>query len=109
MNTAQMTGVRVRDGFHVAAGWGLGLLLPTVLFSTLLTFTSERASRCLTYGEECAAVPGWLLYGSFWASLVAGLAVLVWPRARWTGARAGALLVQWGAQLLLAALILSYA
>ncbi|POX59865.1 hypothetical protein C3492_30445 [Streptomyces sp. Ru62] len=104
-----MTSARVWDGVRVAAGWGLGLLLPTVFFSTLLTFTSERAGRCLTYGEDCSAVPGRLLHGSFWASLLAGLAALVWPRARWTGARIGAVLVQWGAQLLLAALILSYA
>ncbi|MEU6590250.1 hypothetical protein ABZ923_13715 [Streptomyces sp. NPDC046881] len=109
MNTAQTTGTRVRDDVRVAAGWGLGLLLPMVFFCSLVAFTSERAGGCLTYGEDCPAVPGWLLYGSFWVSLVAGGAALVWPRARWTGARIGAVLVQWGAQLLLAALILSYA
>ncbi|UFR02633.1 MULTISPECIES: hypothetical protein [Streptomyces] len=109
MNTARTTDDRVRDDVRVAAGWGLGLLLPVVVFCALVAFTSERAGRCLAYGQDCSPVPDQLLYGSFWTSLVAGAAVLAWPRTRWAGARVGAVLVQWGAQLLLAALILSYA
>ncbi|MFF7367997.1 hypothetical protein [Streptomyces tricolor] len=108
MNTAQTTD-QVRDDAGTAAGWGLGLLLPMVFFCALVTLSGPRAGRCLTYGEDCSPVPGWLLYGSFWTSVVAGVAALVWPRARWTGARLGAVVVQWCAQLLLAGLILSYA
>ncbi|MEU6813038.1 hypothetical protein ABZ920_29470 [Streptomyces sp. NPDC046831] len=41
--------------------------------------------------------------------VAAGLAVPLWPRARWAGARLATVVVQWTAQVMLAFLILSYA
>ncbi|WP_159046294.1 hypothetical protein [Streptomyces sp. MMG1121] len=37
---------RRRGAVGVAAGWGLGLLLPMIIFSFVATLASERASRC---------------------------------------------------------------
>ncbi|WP_225826912.1 hypothetical protein [Streptomyces naphthomycinicus] len=115
MNPARTTTDRSADRaeddrlLRAWAGWGLGLLLPTAVFCTLVAFSSERAGRCITYGENCSATPGWLPAGSFWASLAAGVIALMWPRARWTVARLGAVVIQWCAQLMLAASILSFA
>lgn len=80
-----------------------------VVLSSVLALAGERGSRCLTYGDQCSQVPGVLLYGCFWTAVAAGLAALLWPRARWTGARLGTVVVQWTAQVVLAFLILSYA
>ncbi|MHB9859002.1 hypothetical protein [Streptomyces sp. YIM S03343] len=96
-------------GLRKWSGWGLGLLLPMVVLSCVPVLASGRGSRCITYGDECSAVPGAFLYGCFWTAVVAGLTALLWPRARWTGARAGIVVVQWTAQVVLACLILSYA
>lgn len=104
MNTAQPSADRHLTGWSVA---GLVLLLPTVGLAWLAVLATERGSRCLTYGEQCSTVPGSVLYGVFYASLAAGVAALAWPRARWTPLRGGAVLVQWGAQLTLGAMILS--
>ncbi|MGW1781362.1 hypothetical protein ACWCQQ_19790 [Streptomyces sp. NPDC002143] len=95
---------RLLTGWAVA---GLVSLLPTVGLAWLAVLSTERGGRCLTYGEQCSTVPGSALYGMFWLSVPAGLAALVWPRARWTYARLGAVGVQWGAQLTLGAMILS--
>ncbi|WP_330459521.1 hypothetical protein OIB37_23215 [Streptomyces sp. NBC_00820] len=91
------------------AGWGLGLLLPMTGFSIFVAISSPRATRCLMYGEECASVPDGLLYASFWIAVLGGLLALLWPPASRAGVRLGAVLAQWGAQLTLCALILSYA
>lgn len=86
---------------------GLVLLVPTVVVASIAVLTSRRAGLCLTYGEHCSTVSGEALYGCFWGALAAGLLALVWPRVRWTGARVGVVLLQWGAQITLGALILS--
>ncbi|MFF3329131.1 hypothetical protein ACFYWX_06135 [Streptomyces sp. NPDC002888] len=104
MNTAQPSADRHLTGWSVA---GLVLLLPTVVVAWLAVLSTERGSRCLTYGEQCSTVPGTVLYGVFYASLAAGVVALAWPRTRWTPARSGAVALQWGAQLTLGALILS--
>ncbi|MFD9395959.1 hypothetical protein ACFWBB_36030 [Streptomyces sp. NPDC060000] len=99
---------RAKDRFVI--GWavtGLVSLLPTVGLAWLAVLATERGSRCLTYGEQCSTVPGTALHGMFWLSVLAGLSALIWPRARWTYARVGAVGVQWGAQLTLGAMILS--
>ncbi|MEU3957503.1 MULTISPECIES: hypothetical protein [Streptomyces] len=105
MNTApQPAAARTVTGWSVA---GLVLLVPTVVVAWIAVLATYRGSRCLTYGEQCSTVPGEALYGCFWVALAAGLLALMWPRARWTGARIGVVLLQWGAQLTLGALILS--
>ncbi|MGP4086873.1 hypothetical protein [Streptomyces sp. KR55] len=86
---------------------GLLLLLPTVVLAWIAVLSTERGGRCLMYGEQCSGIPGGVLYGFFWAAVVLGVLALLWPRTRWTPARAGAVLLQWGAQLTLGTLILS--
>jgi hypothetical protein len=98
------------DAARVVTRWsvaGLVLLVPTVVVAWIVVLSTDRGGRCLTYGEHCSTVPGEALYGCFWGALAAGLLALVWPRARWTGARSGVVLLQWGAQITLGALILS--
>ncbi|MET7290011.1 hypothetical protein [Streptomyces sp. NPDC005573] len=94
---------------RTVAWWGLGLLLPMAVLSGLMTLTSPRAAECLEYGDDCASVPDGLLSSSFWATLVCGLLAVLLPLASRTGVRLAAVLAQWGAQLTLCALILSYA
>ncbi|MEU9069712.1 hypothetical protein AB0E06_31105 [Streptomyces sp. NPDC048109] len=86
---------------------GLVLLLPTVVLAWTAVLASERGSRCLTYGEQCSRVPGDALWACFWASAALGVLALTWPRTRWVPARCAAVLLQWGAQLTLGALILA--
>lgn len=86
---------------------GLALLLPTVVLAWIVVFASERGSRCLTYGEQCSRVPGDALWACFWVSAALGVLALAWPRARWTPARWAVVVLQWGAQLTLGALILA--
>lgn len=80
-----------------------------VVLSSVLALAGERGSRCLMYGEECSQVPGALLSGCFWTAAAAGVAALLWPRARWTGVRIAIVVVQWTVQVVLTFLILSYA
>ncbi|MEU2711139.1 hypothetical protein [Streptomyces sp. NPDC007205] len=91
-------------------GWavaGLLALLPIVVLSWVVVLSGERGTMCLMYGEQCSAIPGSAPYGAFWLALSAGLAALVWPRARRTCARLWAVFLQWSAQLTLGAMILS--
>ncbi|WP_405782689.1 hypothetical protein [Streptomyces sp. NBC_00859] len=43
----------------------------------------------------------------FWVAVAAGLLALEWPWPRWVRARAAVVVLQWGVQLTLGALILS--
>jgi hypothetical protein len=104
MTTARRPATRHLTGWSVT---GLVLLLPTVALAWIAVLATERGSRCLTYGEQCSSVPGGLLHGLFWTALAAGVLALAWPRTRAVSARAGAVLVQWAAQLALGVLILS--
>ncbi|MFI5678840.1 hypothetical protein [Streptomyces cellulosae] len=104
MTTARQPVTRHLTGWSAA---GLVLLLPTVGLAWIAVLATERGSRCLTYGEQCSTVPGGLLHGLFWAALAAGVLALAWPRTQAVSARAGAVLVQWAAQLTLGVLILS--
>ncbi|MFF1453262.1 hypothetical protein ACFVYF_34785 [Streptomyces sp. NPDC058274] len=89
------------------AGWGLGLLVPTVVLAWIAVLSGERGSNCLMNGEQCSPVPGSLLYGLFWGALALGVLALALPRTRPTWARSWAVFLQWSAQLTLGALILS--
>ncbi|KUN84602.1 hypothetical protein [Streptomyces griseoruber] len=102
------TAHRQTDRFLI--GWaaaGLVSLLPTVGLAWLAVWSGERGSRCLTYGERCSTVDGTTLYTLFWLSVLAGLTALVWRRAGASYVRPAAVLVQWGAQLTLGAMILT--
>ncbi|MEV1063349.1 hypothetical protein [Streptomyces sp. NPDC050263] len=112
MNTTapQQVTLTPRHKYRLLVGWavaGLVSLLPTVVLAWLAAVSTERGGRCLMSGEQCSTIPGSALYAVFWLSVAAGLTALVRPRARWTYARLGAVLVQWGAQLTLGAMILS--
>jgi hypothetical protein len=89
----------------------LALLFPTVIACLLIVGTSERASRCVTYGETCSPIPGTWMYTCFFVSLAAGVVAAVWPRARlpFRTARAWAVGVQIAALAMLTLLILSFA
>ncbi|MFG2882906.1 hypothetical protein ACGFYV_11490 [Streptomyces sp. NPDC048297] len=105
MNPApQPSSARLVTGWSVA---GLVLLLPTVVVAWIAVLSTDRGTRCLMYGEQCSTVPGDALYGCFSGALAAGVLALAWPRARWAGARAWVVLLQWCTQITLGALILS--
>ncbi|MBT2385348.1 hypothetical protein [Streptomyces sp. ISL-11] len=88
---------------------GLVLLAPMAIVSFILYLTTERAAACLMNGEQCSAWPGAWIYGGFFAAAVLGVLAVNWPErwARSGGARALTVLFQWGAQLIMAAAILS--
>lgn len=53
------------------------LFVPAALVLGLLTLTSERAGRCLTYGEGCgSSLPGWLFTWSLGLGAVACVVAL---------------------------------
>ncbi|WP_225837227.1 hypothetical protein [Streptomyces sp. NK08204] len=89
------------------SAWGLALLLPSVLAAAIAALSTYQGTRCAEY-NECPRIPGALVHGSLVTAVVAGLAALVWPRRRWTGARAWTVVLQWSAQVLLVLLILGY-
>ncbi|QKV90754.1 hypothetical protein HUT19_02500 [Streptomyces sp. NA02950] len=63
------------------------LFAPAALVAGLLTLASERASRCVTYGEQCGTwLPGSLLSWGLGFGAVACLVALAAPAAvvrRW--------------------------
>ncbi|MFD9318913.1 hypothetical protein ACFWDQ_14645 [Streptomyces sp. NPDC060053] len=59
------------------------LFVPAAVATVVLTLTSERAGRCMTYGEQCAAsLPGWLFEWSAGAGAVAFLVAVAAPAVR---------------------------
>ena len=85
------------------------LLLPTALISILLSLTTERAGRCLTYGEQCSATPGWAIFGALLASAALGIYAASCPQERlpFPTARSWAVKLQWLAQLVMAMMLLT--
>ncbi|MGP3974455.1 hypothetical protein ACTWQF_10710 [Streptomyces sp. 8N114] len=56
---------------------------PAAVAAGVLTLASERASRCLTYGEQCApGLPAWLFTWGVGLGAVACLIALAAPVAR---------------------------
>lgn len=59
------------------------LFVPMVVAAGVLVLASERTSRCMTYGEQCApGLPGWLFWWSTGVGAVALLFALVAPAVR---------------------------
>ncbi|MFC9286801.1 hypothetical protein [Streptomyces sp. NPDC057052] len=68
------------------------LFAPATVAAGLLTLTSERAGRCMTYGEQCVrGLPGWLFEWSTGVGAVAFLVAVAAPAVR---ARQAGLVVQ---------------
>ncbi|MEU0146375.1 hypothetical protein ABZ119_10500 [Streptomyces sp. NPDC006288] len=64
------------------------LFVPAALVLGLLTLTSERAGRCLTYGEGCgSSLPGWLFTWSLGLGAVACVVALQRLRCGYGGLR----------------------
>ncbi|MFJ4585504.1 hypothetical protein [Streptomyces echinatus] len=59
------------------------LFVPAALAAGVLTLASERASRCLTYGQQCVSgLPSWLFNVGVGLGAVACVIVLVTSVAR---------------------------
>ncbi|MFH7594578.1 hypothetical protein WDV06_05655 [Streptomyces racemochromogenes] len=83
------------------------LFLPAAAAAGVLTLASERASRCLTYGERCApGLPGWL-FG--WSAALGAVALVVAVAAPAVRIRRAALAVQLLAECTALLVILSHA
>ncbi|MFJ5222847.1 hypothetical protein [Streptomyces sp. NPDC088400] len=83
------------------------LFVPAAVATGILTLASEQASRCMTYGEQCApGLPGWLFEWSAALGAVALLVALVAPAVR---VRQAALAVQVLAEATALVVILSHA
>jgi hypothetical protein len=65
------------------------LFVPAALATGVLTLASDRASRCVTYGEQCASGLPWSLFG--WSAGFAAAALLVALVAPWVRVRQVAL------------------
>lgn len=67
----------VRDRTRFRSVLAAILFLPAALVTGLLTLSTERAGRCLTYGEGCGeALPGWLFTCGLAVAVVACTVVL---------------------------------
>ncbi|WP_424217291.1 hypothetical protein ACN20G_34990 (plasmid) [Streptomyces sp. BI20] len=81
-----------RDPTRRRAGLIAVLFLPSVVGAGVLVLSSERGSRCVTYGERCASgLPGWLFGWGVGLGAVALVVALAAPAVR---VRRVALLVQ---------------
>lgn len=70
-------GAPTTDRTRFWSGLCAGLFVPAVLVAGLLTLSSERAGRCLTYGEQCGdSLPGWLIGWSLALAVVACVVAL---------------------------------
>ncbi|MFJ3514528.1 MULTISPECIES: hypothetical protein [unclassified Streptomyces] len=67
-------GAPEKDRTRFLAVLSAALFVPAAVLAGVLTLASYRASRCLTYGEQCSpGLPGWV----FWAGAGAAAAGLV--------------------------------
>lgn len=77
------THVPVTDHTRLWSVLSAVLFLPAALAAGVLTLASERASRCLMYGEGCgSSLPGWLFEWSVALGGVACAVALVAPVVR---------------------------
>ncbi|MFF4580042.1 hypothetical protein ACFY15_16845 [Streptomyces sp. NPDC001373] len=83
------------------------LFLPAAAVAGVLTLASERASRCVTYGEQCASgLPGWLFGWGAGLGVVALVVAVAAPAVR---IRRAALAVQVLAECAALLVIVSHA
>lgn len=83
------------------------LFVPAAVVASLLTLASERASRCVTYGEQCSqGLPVWLFV---WSAGIAAAAFVVALAAPALRVRHAALAAQLLAECTALLVILSYA
>jgi hypothetical protein len=83
------------------------LFVPAAVAVGVLTLASERASRCVTYGERCApSLPGWLFEWSAGVGTLALLVAVAAPAVRMRQAALAAQVLAEGTALLV---ILSHA
>ncbi|MFD6967206.1 hypothetical protein [Streptomyces sp. NPDC059949] len=83
------------------------LFVPAAVVAGILTLASEQASRCVTYGEQCApGLPGWLFEWGAGLGAVALLVALAAPAVR---VRQAALAAQILAEATALVVILSHA
>lgn len=96
-----------RDRTRLWATLAAVLFVPAVLATGVLTLASERASRCLTYGEQCASgLPAWLFEWSAGVGALAFVVALAAPPVRVRQVALGAQLMAEGMALLV---VLSHA
>ncbi len=96
-----------RDRSRFRAVLSAVLFVPAALAAGILTLSSERASRCVTYGEQCAqGLPGWLFV---WSAGIGTVAFVVALAASALRVRQAALAVQLLAECTALLVILSYA
>ncbi|MFI1279250.1 MULTISPECIES: hypothetical protein [unclassified Streptomyces] len=96
-----------RDRSRFLAVLSAVLFVPAALAAGVLTLSSERAARCVTYGEQCAqGLPGWLFGWSAGIAVVAFVVALAAPALR---VRQAALAAQLLAECTALMVILSYA
>ncbi|MFE9999836.1 hypothetical protein [Streptomyces avermitilis] len=96
-----------RDRTRLWAAWAAILFVPTAVVVGVLTLTSDRASLCVTYGEQCgSALPGRLFEWSAGAGAVAFLVAVAAPAVRVRQAALAAQILAEGTALLV---ILSHA
>ncbi|GAA0273578.1 hypothetical protein GCM10010302_09060 [Streptomyces polychromogenes] len=96
-----------RDRVRFWAVLAAALFLPAAAGAGILTLASERASRCVTYGEPCASgLPGWL-FG--WGAALGVLALVLALAAPAVRVRRAALAVQVCAECVALLVIVSYA
>lgn len=96
-----------RDRSRLGAVLSAVLFVPAALLTGILTLASERASRCLTYGEQCTqGLPDWLFGWSAGLGAVALVVALAAPALR---VRRAALAAQLLAECTALLVILSHA
>ncbi|MCK8678326.1 hypothetical protein [Streptomyces lichenis] len=95
------------DHTRLAAVLAGVLFVPGAAGTGLLTLASEGASRCLTYGEQCAPGLPWWLFG--WSAGLGGGALLLALAGPAVRIRQAALAVQVLAECFALLVILSHA
>ncbi|MFI1866150.1 hypothetical protein [Streptomyces jumonjinensis] len=94
-------------GTRICSALAATLFVPAVLATLFVAFSTDRASRCLTYGEQCGwSLPGWLFW---WGAGLGALACAVACVAATARVRRPALAVQLVAECGALAVILSQA
>jgi hypothetical protein len=107
MNTTAPRSKPAVDRTRFLSVLSAAFFVPAALAVGVLTLASERASRCLTYGEECgSSLPGWLFA---WGVGLGGVACVVALAAPAVRVRRVAFIAQLLAECAALVVILSHA